>query len=217
MVPNVFVNIDVVRAIARRYKEGTREILSHDEGRLGIINKKILEDVFMLDERKSWPLNVDELSGKFKSHDRIYRSRVPAFRPTHLIRDEKALTLMDQPPYSIYLFVSYLNDTYFSLCQVLGLDAKLIIPNWMLVLCMDIQRGDHDRDFDCESLLSNKLHDTICQFRVGPSMHFKNYSILMHILSFDGLKVCHEVLKARPMVEGEFLPIQEWTYLWDMY
>lgn len=92
----------------------------------------------MLNERNIQPLDIDELAREFKSHDRLYRSRVLIFKPKHLIRYEKNLTPKDQPPYYVDLFADYFKDTYFSLCQVYGLDLKLFIPNWTLMLCMDI-------------------------------------------------------------------------------
>lgn len=138
VVPNVFVNVDLIRSIAKNYRHGVREIVSKDGGRLVALTKKTIEEIFILDERANWPLNEVELAKEYKSHEGLYRSIILAFKLGHLTRDENALTLRDQSPFNIDLFAGYFKDTYHALCQVFSVYVESFIPNWMLFLCMDI-------------------------------------------------------------------------------
>lgn len=68
------------------------------------------------------------------------------------------------------------------------------------------------------SVLAEKLHKPLYDFKVNPYLHFRYYSILMHIFLFNSLRVWYLDLRDRPiLVRGETIHVQEWTYLWNMH
>lgn len=52
----------------------------------------------MPNENIDYPVNDQELVKEYKTHKGLYRSIILAFRPTHLLRDERALNPRDQAP-----------------------------------------------------------------------------------------------------------------------
>lgn len=207
--PECFVNIDLVATISYNYKLDVREIVAKEGGRLVAITKEVIDMIFILNVNVYWPINPKELVKEYKNHERLYRDKILAFRPIHLKRDERTLTSKDVAPCNINLFVGYFRHTYYVLCQIYGVDAQSMIPNQMLVLCMDIQNRDINKPFNYANILAEGLHKSLCDLKKGPSFNFNYYYILMHILMYNlGFKVWYSYLKVVPVLRCESLPIQ---------
>lgn len=162
-------------------------------------------------------INPWELEEEYKKNEKLYREKLASFRPKGTKRYERKLTYRQVAPYNIDLFARYFIDTYYAMCQVCVADAGSMIPNWMLVLCIDILDKDINRHFDYASLVAEGLHNALCNFKMGKSSNFKYYSLLMHIFVYKGRRIWHLDLKLKLVIGGEPLSIQEWTYIWNLH
>lgn len=61
VVPNVYVNIELVVAISNNYRLDTREIVAKEGGRLTAITKEVTDEVFMVNPKLYWAINPKEL------------------------------------------------------------------------------------------------------------------------------------------------------------
>lgn len=173
----------------------------------------VINEVCMINPSTNWAIDPKELDGEYKKNETLYRRRLAYFRPQKVNGDDRKLTPYHFSPYSTNLFVKYFTDTYHSLCQVCAEDANDMIPNRMLVICMDIKNRYINRPFDYASLVVEGLHNALFEFKAKKSINFKYYYLLMHIFVYKGLKVWYPDLQITTTIGGEPLPVQEWTYI----
>lgn len=99
----------------------------------------VIDEVFILNPNMDWPINPKELERKNKSNKGLYRDNLAYFKSKGLTTDKRQLTSKQVALYNVNLFLGYFKDTYYALCQILCLvDARNMIRNWMLVLCVEI-------------------------------------------------------------------------------
>lgn len=103
----------------------------------------------------------------------MYRRKLASFRPPRIKGDDRRLTPQQIAPYNVDLFASYFTYAYHALYQVCVVDARDLIPNWMLVICMDIQSRDINRTFDFAFVVAEGLHNSLCDFMTKKSSIFR--------------------------------------------
>lgn len=159
----------------------------------------------MLNPNMDWAMNPQRLEAEYQKNERLYIGNLTSFKIVEIKGDERKLTPQQTTPYSTDLFDGYFIDTYYALCQVCAKDARDLIPNCMLVICMDIRRRDINRPFYFDSLVAVGLHNALYGLKDVKSSSFKYYSLLMHIFLYKGLKVWHPNLQIITVVKGEQL------------
>lgn len=61
VVPNIYVNIELITTIAKNYKPNTREIVANEGDRLTKITRDVINEVFMLNPNMNWAIDPKEL------------------------------------------------------------------------------------------------------------------------------------------------------------
>lgn len=158
-------------------------------GKLTEITRDVINKKIMLNPNTNWAIDPQELHIEYKENELIYKRKLASFRAPHIKGDDRKLTPQKTSPYNTYLFINYFVDTYYALCQVCVADARNLISNWMLMICMDIQSKDINRPCNYASLVTEGLHNALCDFKMGKSIVFRYYSLLMHIFLYKVLKV----------------------------
>lgn len=116
----------------------------------------------------------------------------------------------DGPPFHVDLFEPYLKYTYFSVCQVLGTESPEFMSIVQMVIAANIQYHNA-RPFDYASYIFKGTDSRLMAIKNGsPVLHFKHYSIFMHIIMYFRQEIGmwpEELRIAQFEKEGKPLPI----------
>lgn len=138
VMPNVFVNIELIRALEKNYNPKTRVIHWHNGSQFMIITRDYIFMVFQLDASLEMKLRLRELL-EYCSMDTSYkRWKLPLHRPKGLGKQPMRFASNEKPPFFVELFEEYYQNTYYSAGQVLGIEASANVTIAPMVLVIDI-------------------------------------------------------------------------------
>lgn len=149
-----------------------------------------------------------------------YEGRIFAYREAILVRhrrNRKKFIVQDAEPFECEEFEDYLKNTYYCLNQVLAQDFGVRIAPDLLVMVVDIQEYNRNTGFDYANFVAQQTHEDFLNLKkeVLP-LYFPHYSLLMHMLLWEGDYEWKRKLNLRIMdSENDAIPVQMWTYIWD--
>lgn len=93
----------------------------------------------------------------------------------------------DVEPFECEEFVNYFKNTYYFLNQVLAQSFEMRIATNLLVMTMDIQAHNWNISFVYVTYVAKQMHENFISLKKGIlPLHFPHYSLLMHMLLFEG-------------------------------
>lgn len=124
----------------------------------------------------------------------------------------------DKAPYDVNSFHPYFKYTYYYVAQVLGIKAHPLMDIADMVICANLQSKD-PRFFDFSTYLVEVLIHGLEKLRGDDiNVHFKHYSLLMHMLLYvgqdEGLWPEELCVKTYDNAEMRKL-VQLWFSSWD--
>lgn len=119
VVANVFVNVELMKALARNYNPKTIIIYNYMGKPILSITREVIDTVFELDQGFEEPIDLKKLTSEYFNLEHIYkRWRLPIHRP----RNEGSLVPLgqdDKAPYDVSSFHPGFKYTYYCVAQVL--------------------------------------------------------------------------------------------------
>lgn len=92
-----------------------------------------------------------------------------------------------EEPFSLSLFTLRAKGVYWSLCQILGEDAKKNMPNHYMLMIAQILNPSLVVTFDYASFITDAIHGGLIGITNGKvDRPFAWYSLLMHLFLFKG-------------------------------
>lgn len=218
VVPNVFVDVELMKALVNCYNPRTKTICDYRGNTLVVINKQTIDMVFDLDWEVEESIDMKKLSQEFFSLENIYRTwRLPVHRPKvggSFVQFGKS----DKVPFDVNHFHPYFKYTYYTAAQVLGIEAHPLMDVGIMVLCADIQSKD-PRSFDFATYVADTLNHGLEKMKGDlVNVHFSLYSMLMHILLYCGQEINFwpDEFSIRSYDKnGLKKPVQLWVSAWD--
>lgn len=154
VVPNVYVDVDLMFLLAENYDPATKVIHDAVGKPLLPISRDYMSRVFDLDLTLGQPIDITLLTNENARLKDVYkRLKLPTHRP----RDGNDLRVFgedEEPPYELDLFEEYFKYTYYSICQIMGIEAKILMDITPMVLATYVQMHDA-RPFDYVSMMVN--------------------------------------------------------------
>lgn len=108
MVPNVFVNIDLLKLMVKNYDAAKRCILLLDGTGFISFTVAMIQEVFGLDFEVEVPLSFNDLEEENRKMDTTHQGWNLVFHKA----EKGRLTEEDGPPYDINIFKKYFQYTY---------------------------------------------------------------------------------------------------------
>ena len=214
VVPNVFLDVDLLLAVAARYDPVTRVIRDNDGEVLLNVNADVIRRVFDLSENGSLLVQIDleEMKQEYAKIQPFFRSKL---LPPHLVRAGSSTIHMsptDQEPFRLNCFADHFLATFYSLCQILGFSPNTVMPIAYMFMGAQIQHPNFSVVYDYASFLAERMHEGLLNLFVGDtSVPFFWYSLLMHMFLYENVGFFSEKMELRQEVNGERLPVQAWS------
>ena len=209
VVPNVFPDVDLLRAVAIRYDPITRVIRDNDGGVLLEINRYVIQQTFDLSEPNDdlVPINLEEMKeyAKLKSLVRV------KLLPPHLVKagdSQFHIIPIDQEPFRLNCFGKPFLATFYSLCQILGFSLGAVMPIAYMFMGVQIQHPNFSIMYDFASFLAERIDEGLSKLQkgdIGTQLFW--YSMLMHMFLFRNTDFFVEKMNLRQSVNGERLPV----------
>ena len=211
VVPNVFLDVDLLLAVATRYDPVTRVIRDNDGEVLLNVNADVIQRVFDLSENGSLLVQIDleEMKQEYAKIQPFFRSKL---LPPHLVRAVSSTIHMsptDQEPFRLNCFADHFLATFYSLCQILGFSPNTVMPIAYMFMGAQIQHPNFSVVYDYASFLAERMHEGLLNLFVGDTnVPFFWYSLLMHMFLYENVSFFSEKIELRQEVNGERLPVQ---------
>lgn len=154
VMPNVFVNVELIKKLARNYNPKMRAIYSHDGSQLIIITHDYICMVFQLETSLKKKMMIRDFLEEYKTMDTSYKWwKLPLHRPKGPGNQLKIFSSGKKPPFHVDSFEEYYQYTYYLVGQALGIDALADMTIAPMVLAIDLQSQDV-RPYDYAEYLS---------------------------------------------------------------
>ena len=138
LVPEVFMDVDLVKALVKAYEPTTRTFYNVDRSILCYLDKIAVVEAFGLDGPMSKKIDVEYLNKRFKESTNSFTKGA---MKRHIIRDRlevedipKKLTTTMPMEY----FKPYFQNTVYGLNIVLGMDGIANAQGGMYIMVLDI-------------------------------------------------------------------------------
>lgn len=218
VVPNVFVDVELMKALVDSYDPKTKTIYDYRGNPMVAINKQTIDMVFDLDWDVEEKIDMHKLSQEFFNLEDIYRKwRLPIHRPKvggSIIPFSKT----DKVPFDVNQFHPYFKYTYYATAQVLGLEAHPLMDIGVMVLCADLQSKD-PMPFDYATYVAEALNHGLEKLKGNlVNIHFSLYSLLLHVILYCGQEsnIWSDDFSMRAYDKsGLKKPVQLWVSAWD--
>lgn len=186
VVPNVFINVDIMIELPRNYETPTQTICDASGQPLLPITRDYASRIFDLYLTYDKLIDAVHLENEYSKLEVVYkRWRLPIHRP----RKEDNLQIFEEdgkPPFSADQFEEYFKNTYYVICQVFGMEAKPFMDITPMVLVVDIQTLDA-RPFDYVSYIVDKIDHSLGAIKNKLNeVYFRHNSFLMHMFLHVG-------------------------------
>lgn len=142
--------------------------------------------VFDLDLTLDEPIDVTLLANEYTRLEEVYkRWRLSSHKP----KDGENLRIFDtneKPPFDVEAFKEYFRYTYYSICQILSMEPNPLMSVLPMILTAYVQTHDA-RSFNYVSQIVDHINHVLERIKNNPSeVHFRHYSMLMHMLLYVG-------------------------------
>jgi len=138
-LPIVFVNVQLLKLFEKKYNPKTCLIELDDESGFFPIKRYYIATVYQLDSSLDNKFRIRDLLTEYRNMSNDYkRWKLPLHRPRDENNKLRVFSRVEDPPYSIELFEDYFKSTYYSVCQILGVEASMFMEIVPMVLTTDI-------------------------------------------------------------------------------
>ena len=219
VVPSVFMDYDLLEAIAKKYDQAIRVIRRTDGMPLISISPEEIREVFQLEPLSDYhvPINLVELENEYKAKkDEIRKGALRAHIGT--IGALPVITAASREPFKKSLFTSRAVEIYRTLCRVIGEDEQDSMPIGLMYMMVQIASFGVDVIFYFASYLAEEIHTGLVGIAKGKvEKTFGHYSLLMHMFLFKGMTYFGTEMELNREENGEALPVQLWSadMTWD--
>ena len=169
VVPNVFPDVDLLRAVAIRYDPITRVIRDNDGGVLLEINRDVIQQNFDLSEPSDdlVPINLEEMKEEYAKLKSLVRVKL---LPPHLVKagdSQFHISPSDQEPFRLNCFGKPFLATFYSLCQILGFSPGAVMPIAYMFMGVQIQHPNFSVTYDFASFLVERIDEGLLKLQKG--------------------------------------------------
>jgi hypothetical protein len=188
VVPSVFMDYDLLEAVARNYDQATRVVRRIDGEILITISPEEIREVFRLGPFTEYhvPINLEDLEKEYMSKKDIIRQST---LKAHIgkIGTLPAITSSSKEPFKKAYFNVRALEIYRTLCRVFGEDEGEFMPVSFMYMITQLSSFSVDIVFDFASYLANEIHSGLVGITKGKvEKPWGHYSLLMHIFLFKG-------------------------------
>lgn len=160
VVPNVFPDIDLLRVVASRYDPDSWTVRDSDGEVMLTINKEEFQQVFDLSDPSTsmTPIDAEAFKAEYEMSHAFFRTKL--LHP-HLARARGQRYQIDQDeqePLRIECFAKHFLGTYYSLCQILGLQLGPVVPISFMFMGVQIQHPNFLVVYDFATTLAESVH-----------------------------------------------------------
>lgn len=189
VVPNVFMDFDLLEAITKKYYLEIRVVRRLDGECLVTISPKEIWEVFGLKPLSKYhiPIDLQELEKEYLSKkDKVRQGALRAHIGT--IGNFMVITSSTMEYFKKGYFTFQVVEIYMNLCRVFGEDEQNFMPiNFMYVIAQ-ISSFNADIIFYFASYLAEDIHTGLVGIAKGKVEEtFGHYSLLMHMFFFKGV------------------------------
>lgn len=218
IVPNVHMDVDLLKAMATNYDVVTRTIRTYDGKEMVRITKDEIAHVFKLTR---WSDEMPKINEKTLTEE--YDNTKIAFRvhilPRYLAKSggqRIAIGKYDKEPFPISYFVSYFQKTFYSICQIIGYDPVTGMPMAWMYMKAHIQHPQYCIVYDYVGFLVERIHKGLIRLKKGEDgVRFIRYSLLMHMFLFKGAPYLGQSITLDRKEGNLDFPMQCWTIILD--
>lgn len=189
IVPNVYIDVDLLKEIVANYDPVTRTIKTYDGKEMVKITKEELGLVFKLTRwsDKMHKINEETLKQEYDKTHISFRVHVLLRFLAEIAGWKIVIGPHDKEPFPINYFVSYFKRTFYSICKIIGYDHVFGIPMAWMYMVAHIQHPQYCAVYDYAGFLSKIMHEGIIRLKKGKSaVRFSWYSLLMHMFLYKG-------------------------------
>lgn len=219
-VPNVYLDVDLLKAMAANYNPNIRVVRSLvgvvmiDLSREGII------DVFKLNLDATEPINLKALKKEYENNMSTYRVKIfPMFMVKGKGGIKMELIVVDKEPFPIDMFDFYFVRAYHTLFQIIGFNPPQRTPMDFVYMASNIQNPMMNKESDFATYLYDSIHKELIAIKNGETeVRCWWYSLLCHMFLARGINEFGQDIQLELKGENdEHLPIQCWTHHLDMH
>lgn len=141
----------------------------------------------MLNKQAITKIDLDISEEDYRILRKTYRS---GELPLHMKRGVNNRRIPISPSqiesFSIEDFQVYFKRTYFSLCQVLGIDVEERMPTYLMMMTIKIQNPKVNIEYDFVVEIEKGLHEGFLQVRENLApITFRKYSLPCHLILYQ--------------------------------
>ena len=160
VVPSVFMDYDLLEAIAKSYDQATRVVRRADAEILISISPEEIRKVFCLGPLTKYhvPIDLIDLENEYMSKKDVIRHGAPK---AHIGRIGAllAITPSSREPFKKVCFNVRVVEIYRTLCKVFGQDEEEFIPISFMYMITQISSFGVEIIFDFSSYLADEIHN----------------------------------------------------------
>lgn len=183
VVPNVYVNIDIVKLLIQHYDSKKREICNIERKPYFHVSREAIFEVFDLTEIYDYPIVLEDL---VKYYCRPDTACIGWRLPLHMLNHDAPLEAKEGLRFHVNLFKTYLKYTYYSVGQVQGLNTRDFMMIEFMVIVVEIQCLNA-RDWDFATFITRQIDLSLLSMKKDTfKIYFPHYSVLVHMILFYG-------------------------------
>lgn len=154
IVPNVFIEIEIIKSLSHSYHAPTKIVRLPNGECLVDVTRDAIIKCFKLNKQVVTEVNLVKLEQEYKRLRRTYQGYE---LPLHMKRgdDNRKIPIPSSKvePLQVLEFQVYFKNTYHALCQVLGIDLEEHMPIGLMIMAMIILNSKSNVGFDFASII----------------------------------------------------------------
>lgn len=183
IVPNIFVEVDLIKAVVECDDPDLRIIRRKKGTPLMDITKSHIVRTFRLNPSATVSIHFNALCQEYERDKYGYMNYILSrHRRKDLGKKGVNFTPKEFEPFNCDEFEDYFKNTYFGLSQVLGRTYDLRMLVALMMMEMDIQDKYSNKGFDYASYLEEQIHNQLKDLKEpNAPLKFTHYFVLMHM------------------------------------
>lgn len=168
VVPSVFMDCDLLEAIAKKYGQAIWVVRRTNGMPLISISSEEIREVFKLEPLSDYhvPISLPELENEYKEKkDEIRKGALRAHIRT--MGAFPVIIVASREPFKRSLFTSWVVEIYRTLCRVLGEDEQDFMPIDLMYMMIQIASFGVDVIFYFASFLAKEIHNGLVGIAKG--------------------------------------------------
>jgi hypothetical protein len=185
IVPDIYVDIGLIRELAKNYCPVARVIRKKNKETLVSIDRRSVAEVFGITGALCTDIDLTKIKADYAKREHLIKKyEMPKFMPRV---DRKLVKIPDnfKPPFDLSVFHHYVKCTAYGVSRVLGLDGDSTVSEEILMIAMNIQHPEVNTDYDYVGYIVEAIHDGLVETQSdNPKPTFKHYSHLMYMILY---------------------------------